>query len=117
MVDPNTHQAVVDRSREAAEIELDEDGFVDTKGEEKEAESCRRIQRAECRGLLRVYLLEKSSVEAQKCCFPHCFSNVSIAATFAVNLYPKVSTVLLSRKSVPALLVSSSLMSTNPSSV
>ena len=78
--------------------------------------------RGHSRGLLRVYLLEKSLVEAQKCCFPHYFPNVSIVATFAVNLCPKVSiavpTVPLSRKSCPALLVSlsSSLMSTNPSS-
>ena len=78
--------------------------------------------RGQSRGLLRVYLLEKSSVKARKCCFPHYSSYVSIAATFAVNLSPKVSiavcTVTLSRKSCPALLVSlsSSLMSTNPSS-
>ena len=78
--------------------------------------------RGHSRGLLRVYLLERSSVEAQKCCFPHYSSNVSIAATFAVNLCPKVFiavlTVPLSRKSCPTLLVSlsSSLMSTNPSS-
>ena len=42
------------------------------------------------RGLLWVYLLEKSSVEAHKCCFPHYSSYVSIAATFALNLCPKV---------------------------
>ena len=78
--------------------------------------------RGQSRGLLWVYLLERSSVKAQKCCFPHYSSYVSIVATFAVNLCPKVSivvpTVPLSRKSCPALLVSlsSSLMSTNPSS-
>ena len=78
--------------------------------------------RGQIRGLLRVYLLETSSVKAQKCCFPHYSSYVSIAATFEGNLCPKVSivvpTVPLSRKSCPALLVSlsSSLMSTNPSS-
>ena len=77
--------------------------------------------RAQSRGLLRVYLQERSSVKAQKCCFPHYSSYVSIAVTFEVNLCPKVSivvpTVPLLRKSCPALLVSlsSSLMSTNPS--
>ena len=35
------------RGRSVAEIELNEEGFVDTKGEEKEAESSRRVQRAE----------------------------------------------------------------------
>ena len=78
--------------------------------------------RGQRRGLLRVYLLERSLVEAQKCCFPHYSPNVSITATFAVNLCPKASiavpTVPLSRKSCPALLVSlsSSLMLTNSSS-
>ena len=78
--------------------------------------------RGKGRGLLRVYLLEKSSVKAQKCCFVHYSSYVAIAATFVVNLCPKVSitipTVPLKRKSCPALFVSlsSSLMSTNPSS-
>ena len=75
--------------------------------------------RGHSRGLLWIYPLEKSSVRAQKCCFPHYSSYVSIVATFAVNLCPKVSnavpTVPLSQKSCSALLVSLSslLMSTN----
>ena len=78
--------------------------------------------RGQSRGLLRVHLLEKSSVKAQKCCFRHYSSYVSIVATFAVTLCPKVSfvvpTVPLLWKSCPALSVSlsSSLMSKNPSS-
>ena len=75
--------------------------------------------RGQSRGLPRVYLLERNSVKAQKCSFLHYSSYVSIAATFAVNLCPKVTiavpTVPISRKSCPALMVSlsSSLMSTN----
>ena len=37
----------VERGHIVAKIELDEDGFLDTKSEEKEAESSRSVQRAE----------------------------------------------------------------------
>ena len=35
------------RGHSVVEIELNEEGFVDTKGKKKEAESSRRVQRAE----------------------------------------------------------------------
>ena len=79
--------------------------------------------RWQSRGLLRVYLLKKSSVAAQKCCFPHYSPNVSVAATFAVN--PVSQGLHRSTHCAPFMEILSStlgllcprrLMSTNPSS-
>ena len=64
---------------------------LSTQKARKRRQKAQEGSRGQSRGLLRVYLLKKSSVTAQKCCFLHYSLYVAIVATFAVKMCPKVS--------------------------
>ena len=62
-VDPDTHQAVINWTREAVQLPRlvgTKDGLVDTNSEEKEAESSRRVQRAEYRSAMGISIYKFS---------------------------------------------------------